>query len=157
MVENTIKRYKGPYKDRKLIKGGKKSSTRKRVGLPAKFPTPPNTAWDMVRIEFVSEDSVRVSVKSIHRIYTFADMGFKDNRKHDSSPDEQWEVLKALAKNKGEFLGQKGTAIYGKKKISRIRKRLRTFMGIEDDPFFRYWSIWCYRTKFRIQNKRRDR
>jgi len=124
----------------------------KRHNPLAKFPTPPNTTWNMVSIQFVSEDSVKVSVKSIHRGYTFADMGFKDNRKYNS-PNTQWEILRFLAKNKGELSWQKGTAIYSKKEISRVRKRLRTFMGIDDDPFFRYRNIWCYRTKFRIGEK----
>jgi len=129
---------------------------KKRHRLLAKFPTTPNTSWDMVSIQFVSEDSVRVSVKSIHRRYTFADMGFKDNRKHNS-PDKQWEALESLARNKGELSWQKGTAIpYVKKQIQGIRKKLRAFIGIEDDPFFPYRRVWCYRTKFSIEDKSCD-
>jgi len=157
MVKNTISHYKQVSKERMaLLRDEKKSSIRKRIDAPSKFPTPPNTTWKMVSIQFVSDRSVRVMVGLVDKTYTFEEMGFKDNRKVDS-PDKQWEVLRCLAKNRGELSKQKGTAIqYGEKRVQGIRKKLRTFMGIEDDPFFPYGRVWCYRTKFSIEDKSCD-
>jgi len=156
MVRKTINQYKQVSKERKsLLKDEKKSGIR-RTGVVLKFSTPPNTTWKMVKIKFVSEDSVRVSVKSVHGRYTFAEMGFKDNRKYNS-PNTQWEVLRWLAKINREFSWQEETAIYGRKRFSRLRERLRAFFGIEDDPFFPYGTSGCYRMpKFKIENESCD-
>lgn len=156
-VENVIKHYR--KLDRtgiRLIENKRKSGIRRRIRLPEKFPAPPNTVWNMVKIQFVSKDSVRISVESIHRRYTFAEMGFKDNRKGDL-PDTQWEVLRYLAKNNGELSWQKETAMpNAQKRIQEIRKRLRTFMGIKEDPFFPYRENKSYKTKFNIEDKSYD-
>lgn len=157
MAKKTIDQYKQEHKERiRLLRNEKKRRIGKGIGTVLKFPTPPNTTWKMVKIQFVSEDSVRVSVKSIHGRYTFAEMGFKDNRKYNS-PNTQWEVLRCLAKINREFSWQEETAIYGRKRFSRLRERLRAFFGIEDDPFFPYGTSGCYRMpKFKIENESCD-
>ncbi|HCJ67502.1 MAG TPA: hypothetical protein DHV62_09360 [Elusimicrobia bacterium] len=131
----------------------KENVSRKKIRTLVKFPTPSGATWDMVSIQFVSDDSVKISVKSIHKRYTFAEIGFKDHRKGDL-PDSQWELLKYLAKKNGELSWQKDSAKPNvQKRIQELRKRLKFLMGIDDDPFFPYRQYKAYKTKFLIEDK----
>ncbi|MFB0563285.1 MAG: hypothetical protein ACETWM_18950 [Candidatus Lokiarchaeia archaeon] len=155
MVKRTVDQYKQVSKERmNLLKYERKSGIRKPTRAVLKFPTPPNTTWDKVKIQFISECSVRIMIGSVQKTYTYEQIGFKDNRKIDS-PDKQWEFLRYLAQSVGKLSWQEELAIpYPKKRIQEIRKRLRTFMGLEDDPFFPYGTAGCYRIpKFKIQNR----
>ena len=40
-----------------------------------------------------------------------------------------------------------------KKSISDLRKKLKDFMQIDEDPFYDYRTYNCYKTKFVIRDK----
>ena len=122
------------------------------------FPALPGLKWEEIAMEFVSNYSMRVSARGVKRIYTFTEMGFKDGRKGDK-PDSLWGVLRDdFAKNQGEISFNTPVAQkirdQLKEYVKKIRKRLRSFMGIDDDPFYRYHSRKAYQTKFSLSDKR---
>ncbi|MCZ6718347.1 MAG: hypothetical protein O6944_04225 [Gammaproteobacteria bacterium] len=117
----------------------------------AQFPTPEGAQWDKVVIRFIAEDAAEIMVDDIRRKYTFAKMGFKDGRR-GNAPDEVWATLKVLAQQDGEFTFQDFKHSDDKEKyqhhMSKIRNRLKAFMGLNKDPFFPYHQAHAYRTRF---------
>lgn len=117
-----------------------------------KFPTPEGTRWEDVTIQIVSKDSIKISVKEVHKRFNYAEIGFKDKRKGDL-PDSQWEVLKDFGAQNGEISwGSQRAQLKIQKKIQKIRKRLRNLIGIDGDPFYPYRKYKAYKTKFKIED-----
>ncbi|MDD2890956.1 MAG: tetratricopeptide repeat protein [bacterium] len=122
--------------------------------LKLKFPTPPDTKWDDVTIQFISDAEIKITVKKTHKNFNFAEIGFKDARKGDV-PDSQWKVLQYLARQKGEISWKSETESLKDfpkfpKRIETIRKRLKAIMGINSDPFYDYKKVKSYKSKFKI-------
>ncbi len=150
-------------KAEKILKLSKKDKTKEVTKPPlskpsskeplVKFPTPPGTRWEDVRIGIVSNDSIKITAKEVHKRFTYAEIGFKDGRKGDL-PDKQWDVLKDFAEANGEISwGSKWTRPRLQKRIQTIRKRLQAIMDINDDPFYPYQTTKSYKTKFKIEDK----
>ncbi len=103
----------------------------------SKFPTPEGTSWVEVTMEIVSKDSSRIKVRDIARKFTFAEIGFKDNRKGDL-PDLNWETLIDFAQNSGtiDFHSNisESTKRQLKKRVQTINKRLKSIMSISKNP-----------------------
>lgn len=115
-----------------------------------KFPTPIGTIWQDMEIIMIDDTTLRIKIKEIkqfHRL-TFSEMGFKDKRK--GLPNEQWETLLRIAIYNGEISWKSSGEYKLQKKIERLRRILKTFFGIQDDPFFTYKKIRMYKTKFKI-------
>jgi len=124
----------------------------------ARFPYIPGLKWDEVSMEFVSNEAIRIRAQNVREIYNFAEMGFKDRRKGDR-PDSLWGVLRdGFGKHGGEISWNisvdSKTRDNLKEYVRKIRKRLRAFMEIEDDPFFPYRKSKSYKTKFSISDER---
>ncbi|MDI6733384.1 MAG: hypothetical protein QME51_04595 [Planctomycetota bacterium] len=117
------------------------------------FPTPAGTKWGEITIQFVSNDSVKISVKGIApQRFTFAEMGFKDRRKGDL-PNKLWEILKYLAKEKGSLSWDSDKAEPKlQQNISRLRRQLKRFFVLKDDPFLSYKQVGKWKTKFKIED-----
>ena len=121
-----------------------------------KFPQIEGLTWEEVKLEFVSNDSLRIKARNITKRYTYAELGFKDNRKGDL-PDSKWEILKeGFARFAGELSWETPIDPRWKKNlkstVKELRKRLKSIMSIDDDPFYPYRKIKAYRTRFKIKD-----
>lgn len=134
----------------------KKARETKRSRIEARFPSPPDLSWDEIHIRFTSNEVVDISARDQTHRYTYAEMGFKDRRTGD--PDLQWVVLrKVFARRSGEILeedvSEEGFVDKLKHKVTLIRKRLKDFFGLQDDPFDSYTTRpHGYKTKFLISS-----
>lgn len=110
----------------------------------------------------------------------FVELDCNDKRKKGRLiPDSHWRLLQRLAEHEGVLTWHKAclksgsnkdvydtfedgfsithTDRYSGKEIIRIknliyglRKKLKDFFGLSDDPFYRYDEVNCYKTKFEI-------
>jgi hypothetical protein len=100
---------------------------------------PKNSAakkWQSIEILFLSDHriQIRVNGKNMESL-NFAEFGFADGR--SQNPNRAWELLLALAKQRGIIRDARTTG--GKwpnieKRIQEIRKVLREHFGLTDDP-----------------------
>ncbi len=107
--------------------------TKKESFIP--FPFIQNLKWNEVIMTIHSNEDVNIEARNIQKKCHYVEMGFKDERKGDSST-MSWELLKQISKCKGEInfnthLGHKKNL---DKDISRLRKKLKSFMSIKDNP-----------------------
>jgi len=112
------------------------------------FPTPEGATWKDVKIEVISDDCIKISVFAKKSKFTYSEIGFKDNRRGDF-PDKNWYALLEFAKFNG--------AIYQhdnidpelrqnlKKRVQVIRRRLKTLLQIEGEPFADYRKHRAYK------------
>jgi hypothetical protein len=147
-----LEEWKNPAKS--SPKGSKKSST-----PMAYFPQLDGLKWEEVTIAFISEESIKISARKISKTYTYAEIGFKDNRKREGS-DTRWPFLKGMAQNQGELSWHTPLEIKdrdrAKAAIRDLRKRLRAIVNINDNPFFSYRKYNMYRTKFTLRDETFD-
>ncbi len=119
--------------------------------LALTFPTPENSTWEDVQIEIKSNESARITVKDVMKVYTAFDMGFRDRRKMDLT-NLQWDTLHRFAEGHGVIswgTAQQKVGLY--KSIQALKKTLRQFFSIEDSPINSYKKGEGYRTKFKIE------
>ncbi|MEW6584950.1 MAG: hypothetical protein AB1442_04985 [Nitrospirota bacterium] len=121
------------------------------------FPTPPQTTWRDIAIEIISNDSARIKIKNITKIYVAAEMGFIDRRKGDL-PNQQWDLLVKFA----EYDGQLTWATRHEKKntyktIQNLKQSLRVFFGLSGIPIRSYQKQIGYVTNFKITDRRYGR
>jgi hypothetical protein len=123
----------------------------------ATFPPLPDLRWDEVTIRFVSDTAVRIRVRDVTLVCTFAEAGFKDRRRAEK-PDTLWQLLLGLARMNGELkwgsqnqvknIGRTPDAV--KKAVEGLRKRLCDLVGITEDPFHPYRRHKAYKVKFTL-------
>jgi hypothetical protein len=119
------------------------------------FHTVPGTQWEDVTIQFLSDESIKISANGVSEEFHYTEIGFKDNRKR-LIPNSQWVVLRHLALQKGEISWKsKDIKLEDQqkfpKKIERLRERLKTIMQLDDDPFYDYIKVKSYKSKFTIE------
>ncbi len=118
------------------------------------FQDMPGLQWNEIVIKFVSADAVEIRARHVKYQYTYAEMGFKNRKARDASPDSIWRTLRdVLARFRGEVSWHTEKVSEGdrnrmKRTVSTLRKRLCAFFGIEDDPFHPYRNEKSYKTKF---------
>jgi hypothetical protein len=109
--------------------------------------SPPGTTWEQVVIEFLGEETVRVSVPGqVPQERSFVEMGFQDKRQIGEQADTLWGILRLLAKHGGKLepedtIQEIPAANFGKVKklVSDTGKRLKAlFPDIEGSPFKPY-------------------
>ena len=128
---------------------------RKAKMSPTTFPTPPGTNWDKhVRI-MLKEFGAIIDVKGKRREYSFADMGFGNKQKNNGVPDAYWAVLRTFARFGGQIQWQtegvsKSEKDNLKAQVSELRKRLKAFFGLTEDPFHKYTKKRGYCTRFAL-------
>ena len=119
--------------------------------------TAPESTWGQVMIEFLDEETVRVSVPGQSaQERSFADTGFRDRRKSGEQADLLWEFLRLLAKEQGRLSSEDSRGVisaasFGKVKkwVAGIRERLHTlFPDLAGDPFKPYRTVKAYETEF---------
>jgi polyhydroxyalkanoate synthesis regulator phasin len=118
------------------------------------LPIPPGTTWADVSIRFLSDNRIQIKAPECSAPLNCLEAGFEDARKN--VPNLAWNVLRELAINSGELQrpnvpgSQRQQIVSLEKSVEAIRKRLKQLFGIDEDPFYPYREVKCYRTKFRI-------
>jgi hypothetical protein len=112
--------------------------------------------FEEITIEVVSDTSAKVTARGISQRFTCIDLGFRDGRKGDM-PDTRWAILMEMATT-GEISWDRpiSESRRGQTKaaVKDIRRRLKAFFGIDDDPFFSYREVDAYRPKFHLRDGR---
>jgi hypothetical protein len=107
--------------------------------LPAPAVTPKNSAakeWQTIEILFLSDHriQIRVNGKSMES-RNFAEFGFADGR--TQNVNKAWELLRVMAEERGIIRNGKAVGEHWskvEKRIQEIRKVLREYFGLPDDP-----------------------
>jgi len=124
-----------------------------------KLHFPLDTKWEDMTWIFISDELVRVEAKGVSKKYLYSDLGFTDKRKGDS-PDTRWAILRLFAERNGEITWKSGIDNKEKNRMTAavrdIRKRLKDFFNIDDDPFHNYRKTSSYKTKFTIKDNRHN-
>ena len=118
--------------------------------------TPQARAWGDIKIDFVSDERVQITVGTETETRNYEEMGF-GNRK-DGKPILAWETLRGLAAAGGVVKiasdGRKWAEV--EKRIQEIRRVFRRLFGLADDPIpyskrtSRNAHEFGYRCKFKI-------
>ena len=99
------------------------------------YPVPLGATWSAVRIHIVSGEAARVKVGDgpwLEFHMSAMGLAYKQNT---SKETVEWVLLLVLARNYGQLTWDSGEAnANNKQRIVRLRKALRTFMGISEDP-----------------------
>lgn len=98
------------------------------------FPTPWDATWPEVNIRFRDGHSVSVRVREAHGVFTYTQMGMANAR--NGAPNKQWLLLRAFADRHGALdWSSRSAHRSNQKQKDTLAQRLRTFFGIEGDPF----------------------
>jgi len=96
------------------------------------FPTPPGTQWHEVKISFIDNENVSIGVRGGRsERKNYAEMGFKN--KKTCKPVKSWYTLLAFSE-KGCLKYSQSVKSKTEKDIQDLRKRLKTYFGIQGDP-----------------------
>lgn len=106
--------------------------------------------WEDVEIQFLSDERVQVRVGDKTETRNYAEMKFMDKR--NGKPNQSWIILRNLAEANGTLAHSVGaqkkwSAV--EKDMQRIRKALREYLHLADDPL-PYRSGIGYRARFKI-------
>jgi hypothetical protein len=97
------------------------------------FPTPAGISCGDVVIRFVDGHSVSVAAGEVTRTLHYAQMGMADGR--NVRPTKQWELLQALARNRGVLTWKSPDAgRKNKKRRELLARHLKAFFRIDGEP-----------------------
>lgn len=149
------------YIARLLLSQAKKTGTQTQKNTIDKiipFPTPSGAKWSELKISFLDEENVSITIKTITKRVNYAEMGFKDKR--TSKPNKSWKVLLGFALTCGQ-LNKYDTKEKGKieKSIQRLEEALIKYFNIGGDPipYIEEPEYKGYRTDFIIEDKSHTR
>ena len=115
------------------------------------FPTPPGTRWQQVSIRFISGHDVHIQVRQEAGAYNFAQMAMANRKKKPAEPNVQWRLLADFAGNGGELTWQDSASDRRNQKRKELLARsLKTFFGIDDEPFETLPNGAGWRARFTI-------
>lgn len=118
----------------------------KKGGSPA-FSTPLGTKWEDITIQFIDGNYVYIIIGKNKTKTTYRDMGFEDTRAN--KPNVNWDFLYSLSKTGGEITWKDASATNkGKKRKQKASDTLKSFFGINSDPFYDYKN--GYHIKIRL-------
>lgn len=118
------------------------------------FPTPSDARWNELKISFIDNESVNITIRDKNTKVTYAEMGFKDKRA--CKPSSSWHFLKELAGNKGRLTDYPKAIKYKvEKKVSVLRGKLAAYFNISDLPisYIKTEDYAGYKTAFEIEDK----
>jgi hypothetical protein len=100
--------------------------------IKAKAPKAPK--WQDIAIRFVSDLKVQITIKNENcPPQNYTEMGFEDRRTRN--PNKAWQTLKQLAESNGLITTTEAFRDRNiEKRMQEIRKTLRKFFNISDDP-----------------------
>jgi len=132
----------------------KRLASLKASGAATPKATLMTASWDQVTIERYSNESIKVGIHpDPPKIHHFAAIGFTDGRKGDL-PDSRWQVLQQLLRNNGQLASHEVSEnVDLKMAMVAIRKRLKRFVGLGDNPITFDRRQRAYVAKFRAQDK----
>jgi hypothetical protein len=97
------------------------------------FPTPSNSRWSDVEIEFKDGETVSVKISDQREVLSFTQLGLCDSR--SGKPSKQWELLRTFAENHGVMTWQSpGACRQNRKRRELLNDSLRKFFDIDGDP-----------------------
>lgn len=122
--------------------------------------------WKRISISFISDEKVRIRARTTDKVFSFEGLGFANQKKTKLSPVKSWivlrEVFAASKTNPGEADCKSVSSEYQKclpNDIKDIRRRLKKYFGINENPFHPYkgkaavkQNTWI--TKFNISDDR---
>jgi len=116
------------------------------------FQQIPDLKWEEVTISFISKDSIKTQARDKTKIVHWLDLGLRDGRKGDL-PKKAWDTLIELAENNGAITWNLNCANPKIKiRIKELRKTLRSYFGITEDPFYSYKKCGAYKARFSIRD-----
>jgi len=122
-----------------------------------KFPTPSNVSWEDVTIEFLSDREVLISAFNVREKVDYEEMGLdKPSGQGLTKPTNLWELLVNLAKIESnpklntQQIYKIINPVKDRKNISRLRTKLKSYFGLEDEPFYSTKEIGYYKPKFKL-------
>ena len=137
-----------------------------------KFPTPKGTKWEDVEIKITDPFEAQFKVGSVSRYYDITEIGFRNIRIKNLTPKQSWTTLLMMIVNGGEMrwedkikpsvrapagstleIEHEKSTNKTKGDISQIRKILKEFMDINDDPFLLYSKDKGWVLKPKVQYK----
>lgn len=120
----------------------------KRIIKP--FPTPAGATWGDVEIRFLSDHRIQIDLRTHSEVVRYAEVGFENSK--TGNPGSAWHLLCELAKSNGNLkrpiAGKEISRV--EKAVQALRKRLREYFRLQEDPFLDYRNVKCYQTKFKI-------
>jgi len=125
----------------------------KRSYSGVQAPLPAGVGWDQVEIRFLTEHSITVTAPGYTGSFQYQEAGFEDKRK--GTPNTAWAQLLILAKY-GHITRPTANPAKVEKAIEALRKTLRSFLGLKDDPLFPYRQERRYRPRFKLLSERDD-
>jgi hypothetical protein len=113
------------------------------------FPTPKETAWEDIKIQFRDNHTVTVwAGNEVHR-YTYGEMGMMS--KKDKLPTKQWNRLLDFADSHGAIDWKNKSSEHRLKKQKQLlSKRLRKFFQLKGDPIYWDKTAGAYCCRFQI-------
>jgi len=118
------------------------------------FPEFDGLRWEEITITFQQMDMVRIQAREVDKKYTCEAMGFLDHQR-GNFPDTRWRLLREFAHHypvgiliRREASKQDKNIV--RSAISTIRKRLKAFFSLSDDPFHSARKYKAYLPKFKV-------
>jgi hypothetical protein len=92
-------------------------------------------SWAEIKIHFLSEERVQINASTTTMTLNYAEFGFEDSR--SGKPKRAWIVFRILAEKQGIIRSSSEASLSWpkvEKRIQEIRKILRSYFGIYQDP-----------------------
>ena len=132
----------GPTEDKKPAQ--RPAATKPTKKFPHKLAA--GTRWEDFIIKFLDNNKVLVQVKGQSEELDYKAMGFDDKR--SGKPDSQWAFFKILSAHGGEISWSDQNANDNFKKVKeRLTTKLKSYFGIDYDPFYPYSEGKSYKIK----------
>lgn len=117
----------------------------------SRFPTPPGTRWNQIKIRFLNRDTVSIQCQGMVRTVTYHDMNMNDGR--SGQPNRQWMLLYEMADTHGQMEFHNHRIDQKKRKNKEnLTKSLRSYFGIQDDSIIWEEDASAYRTLFMLES-----
>ena len=118
-------------------------------GAPAAGPLIPGARrWADVSIYLVDGEMVRIDVPGRCRRFSYVDLGMA--KVQNRRPNAQWQMLRAICEGDGEFKWRDfGQFQAARKTVSRLRQKLRTLFGLDEQPIRTFSFHQGFRVSFR--------
>lgn len=132
IVTYLIELYKAPVEEQRRLVTRAYTSLAKKVDKIFLFSTPSGAKWNDLEMSFDENnlDIVWVTVKKIREVKSYAEMGFKNMR--TGLPNELWKRLLEFRKGNIKYSADAREKV--ESDISRLRKSLKKYFGIEENP-----------------------
>jgi len=119
-----------------------------------RFPTPPGTAWEQVSIVITADgDDAVVTAGSVTEPASPARMGLALAR-NPAKFTKEWGVLVLLSRHGRVGPEDPEARLITPKQVQRLKEKLRTFFGINEDPFKPYRQAKGYEPRFTLSRVR---